>query len=173
DELKKFIDNGGLILGICNGFQVLVKTGILPDLDFKQKITLTSNDSARFESRWVYLKVDSKSVWLKNLPDVITFPIAHGEGKFYAEGDVLYKIEESGLVALRYVDESMNLAEYPFNPNGSVNNIAGITDYTGRILGLMPHPERFIFKHHSPFWKDKQISPFGIEIFKNSVAYFK
>ena len=173
DELKKFIDKGGLILGICNGFQVLVKTGILPDLDFKQKITLTSNDSARFESRWVYLKVDSKSVWLKNLPDVITFPIAHGEGKFYAEGDVLYKIEESGLVALRYVDESMNLAGYPFNPNGSVNNIAGITDYTGRILGLMPHPERFIFKHHSPFWKDKQTSPFGIEIFKNSVAYFK
>ena len=92
DALNKFIQKGGLILGICNGFQVLVKTGILPDLDFEQKVTLTDNNSARFEDRWVYLKVESKSVWLKDLPESISLPVAHGEGKFYAERDILDKI---------------------------------------------------------------------------------
>jgi len=180
DSLKKFIDKGGLIIGICNGFQVLVKTGILPDLDFQQKVTLTFNDSARFEDRWVYLKVNSDSVWLKNLPEVISLPVAHGEGKFYAEGPILDKIESSGQAALKYVGEDSASAEYPFNPNGSLNDIAGITDSSGKVLGLMPHPERFIFKHHSPFWKDKRVSsfiseevPFGLKFFENAVNYFK
>lgn len=173
DRIKSFIDKGGLILGICNGFQVLVKTGILPDLDFKQKVTLTDNDSARFEDRWVYLKVESESVWLKDLPKRISVPVAHGEGKFYAEVDILDKIESNGQVALRYVDKSLNLAGYPFNPNGSLNNIAGITDSTGRILGLMPHPERAVFSHHLSFIGEGEVSALGQKFFENSVNYFK
>jgi phosphoribosylformylglycinamidine synthase len=173
DHLRAFIDRGGLILGICNGFQVLVKSGILPDLDFKQKVTLALNQSGRFEDRWVYLKVESKSVWFKDFPQLISLPVAHGEGKFYAERRVLGKIESGGQVALRYCDSALNLAGYPFNPNGSLENIAGITDLSGRVLGLMPHPERNMFRHHSPFWKDREVSSFGEKFFENAVAYFK
>lgn len=173
ESLQSFVNKGGLILGICNGFQVLAKTGILPDTDFKQKITLTNNDSDRFEDRWVYLRVSSESVWLKGLDGVIRLPIAHGEGKFYTEASILDKIEANSQVALRYVDSQGNQAGYPFNPNGSLKAIAGICDPSGRVLGLMPHPERFIFKHHWPFWKDKEINPQGLGFFKNAVNYFK
>lgn len=174
ESLQAFIDRGGLILGICNGFQVLVKTGILPDVDFIQKVTLTNNDSNRFEDRWVHLKVTSTNVWLKGLNGLISLPVAHGEGKFYAERAILDKIETNSQVALRYVDSAGNeLSGYPFNPNGSLNDIAGISDSSGRVLGLMPHPERFIFKHHWPFWRRKDLSPQGLEFFKNAVNYFK
>jgi phosphoribosylformylglycinamidine synthase len=156
----------------------LVKTGILPDLGFRQKVTLTSNDSGRFEDRWTYLKITNHqlpiaNVWLKGLPEVINLPVAHGEGKFYAEKDILDKIEKNGQVALKYVDKEGKLAGYPFNPNGSLNNIAGITDSTGRVFGLMPHPERFIFKHQWPHWKEEKNYPFGLKIFKNGVSHFK
>ncbi|MDD5583968.1 MAG: phosphoribosylformylglycinamidine synthase I [Candidatus Omnitrophica bacterium] len=179
DALRAFIEKGGLMIGICNGFQVLVKTGILPDLDFKQKVTLAFNDSGRFEDRWTYLKVTKSqshkvtSPWLKDLPEIINLPVAHGEGKFYASDDILEAIEKNGHVALRYVDKDGNSAGYPLNPNGSLRDIAGITDSTGRILGLMPHPERFIFRHHWLYWREKEIPPAGLQIFKNSVAYFK
>ncbi|MDD3296192.1 MAG: phosphoribosylformylglycinamidine synthase I [Candidatus Omnitrophica bacterium] len=173
ESLQRFVDRGGLILGICNGFQVLTKTGILPDADFRQKVTLTDNDSGRFEDRWVYLKVESQSVWLKDMDERICLPVAHGEGKFYAEKDILDRIEGNHQVVLRYTDKDLNLAGYPFNPNGSLNNIAGITDSTGRVLGLMPHPERFIFKHHCPFYKYKEVFPFGVKFFSNAADYFK
>lgn len=180
DQLLKFCDKGGLIIGICNGFQVLVKTGILPDLDFRQKVTLTLNDSERFEDRWTYLKLSSGSgnlptqnIWLRGLPEVITLPVAHAEGKFYTEKDILDKIEINNQVALRYVDKDNNLASYPHNPNGSLNNIAGITDKKGRVLGLMPHPERFAFIHHHPLWQRKDVVPWGLKIFQNAIDYFK
>lgn len=173
DHLERFIKDGGLILGICNGFQVLVKTGILPDIDFQQKVTLTFNDSGRFEARWVYLKVSGRSLWFKNLPEVIRLPVAHGEGKFYAEKPVLERIEAQTQVAMRYCDENGNKKEYPYNPNGSLNSIAGITDSTGRILGLMPHPERCVFKHHFPFWHDESNEVYGLKIFENAVKYCK
>ncbi len=179
DELKNFIDKGSLIIGICNGFQVLVKTGILPDLDFKQKATLTFNDSARFEDRWVYLRKPEigeqkpENIWLKELPEIINLPVAHGEGKFYAEKDILDKIENNGQVVLRYTDSCGKSASYPLNPNGSLNDIAGITDITGKIFGLMPHPERFMFEHQWPSWKERVLEPFGLQIFKNGVEYFK
>ncbi|MCK9614869.1 MAG: phosphoribosylformylglycinamidine synthase I [Candidatus Omnitrophica bacterium] len=188
DRLKEFISRGGLIIGICNGFQVLVKTGILPDLDFKQKVTLTDNDSAKFEDRWVYLKrtenreqgterekkiQNPENIWLKDLPEIINLPVAHGEGKFYAEKDILDKIEHNDQVVLRYADSSGKSASYPFNPNGSLNDIAGITDATGKVLGLMPHPERFMFKHQWPYWKENVLEPYGLQIFKNGVSYFK
>jgi len=180
EHLRDFIDRGGLMLGVCNGFQVLVKTGILPDVDFKQKVTLTDNNSGRFEDRWVYLKVADGSrqkkidcVWLRHLPEVINLPVAHGEGKFYTESPVLDTIEARGQVVLRYVDASGQPAEYPFNPNGSLREIAGITDISGRILGLMPHPERCIFKHHWPLWHRQTIEPHGLRFFENAVDYFK
>ena len=184
NELKSFIDKGGLIIGICNGFQVLVKTGILPDLDFTQKVTLTFNDSARFEDRWVYLQGAGRraqgaagkkpeNIWLKDLPEIINLPIAHGEGKFYAEKAILDKIENNGQVVLRYADTKKSSNVYPLNPNGSLNNIAGITDITGKVFGLMPHPERFMFEYQWPSWKEKQVEPFGLQIFRNGVSYFK
>ncbi|MDD4182962.1 MAG: phosphoribosylformylglycinamidine synthase I [Candidatus Omnitrophica bacterium] len=178
DQLKEFIAKGGLIIGICNGFQVLAKTGILPDADFKQTVTLDANDSGRFEDRWVYLNVPRPTshvpqIWLRDLPEIINLPVAHGEGKFYAEKGILDKIESLGQVALRYVDSRGQSAKYPFNPNGSLNDIAGITDRTGKVLGLMPHPERFMFKHQWPYWKENEISPFGLKFFENGVNYFK
>ncbi len=181
DQLKEFIARGGLIIGICNGFQVLVKTGILPDLDFKQTVTLDYNDSGKFEDRWVYLKTEGnklnvpgqENIWLKDLPEIINLPVAHGEGKFYTGKDILDKIEALNQVALRYTDSRGMPSGYPFNPNGSLNDIAGITDKTGKVLGLMPHPERFMFKHQWPYWKESEVSPFGFKFFENGVNYFK
>lgn len=183
EEIQKFIAKGGLMLGICNGFQVLTKTGILPDLDFTQKVTLSFNDSGRFEDRWVYLKSTEaraqkpekkiQKVWTRGLPEVISLPIAHGEGKFIAPKDILEKLEKNGQVAFCYCDGKGKTTGYPVNPNGSFNDIAGITDLTGRILGLMPHPERGMFKHHLPGWQDKNKIPFGLKIFANGVEYFK
>jgi phosphoribosylformylglycinamidine synthase subunit PurQ / glutaminase len=183
ERLKKFIDKGGLMIGICNGFQVLVKTGILPDLDFKQKVTLTDNDSHRFEDRWVYLKTQVSGlpsgekgkidcVWLRNLPEIISLPVAHGEGKFYADPDILDRIESRGLAVLRYTDPDGSQARYPLNPNGSLKAIAGISDESGKILGLMPHPERCIFEHHRPQWQGDEAKTFGLRFFQNAVDYF-
>ena len=100
-------------------------------------------------------------------------PVAHGEGKFYASRDILDRIEAGGQAVLKYCDAHGNDAAYPLNPNGALNAIAGITDSSGRIFGLMPHPERFMFKHHSPFWQEKESEPFGVRIFKNAIEYFK
>ena len=180
DAITGFLSSGGLILGVCNGFQVLVKAGILPDVDFKQKVTLTNNDSLRFEDRWAYLKsavynqiVPAGRIWLRGLPEFIQLPVAHMEGKFYAADDVLKRIEERSQVVLRYVNREGNSAGYPDNPNGSCNDIAGITSGDGRILGLMPHPERFIFKHHHPCWHKEEVHPWGLDIIRNAVDYFK
>jgi phosphoribosylformylglycinamidine synthase len=111
-------------------------------------------------------------MWLKDLPEVITLPIAHGEGKFCADKITLDKIEKSGCVALRYVDAGGNSGGYPVNPNGAMNAIAGITDSTGRIFGLMPHPERFMFENQWPYHGSNQLPPYGAQIFKNAVEYF-
>lgn len=173
-EVKKFIDKGNLIIGICNGFQILVKAGILPYPDGKQVVTLAWNDSGKFEDRWVYLKV-TRCIWTKKLPEIIYLPVAHGEGKFVANEDsVINELEKDNQIVFQYVDEKGNLAGYPYNPNGSLRNIAGITDLSGRILGLMPHPERFIYKQQHPRWKREKIQiPHGRLIFKNGVDYFK
>jgi len=141
---------------------------------------LTFNDSARFEDRWVYLKrpafssqSSAEDVWGQGLPEIIMLPVAHGEGKFYTNTECLRTIEESGQVAFRYVDARGQRAAYPYNPNGSLNSIAGITDNSGRVLGLMPHPERFMFKHHFPFWRREEMQPWGLKIFQNAVNYYK
>ena len=181
-DIEQFIADKKLIIGICNGFQILVKAGILPGpfmvgAKDHQTVTLTNNDSGKFEDRWTYLKVEGKSVWTEGLQDVIYIPVAHGEGKFTpSSAKVLAALQAHGQVALRYVRADGTRGGYPDNPNGAMDDIAGITDVTGRILGLMPHPERhFLFTQH-PFWtrlprKDKFGD--GAKIFENGVNYVK
>jgi len=178
DELRMFIEAGKLIIGICNGFQVLVKSGLLPgNTTCKQEVSLIINDSAKFEDRWVYLKkLKTKCVWTKNLPEIIYLPVAHGEGKFVSQDKVVReKLRKNGQIVFQYCDEAGNPAGYPYNPNGSQDNISGICDETGRILGLMPHPERHIEARQHPRWqmeKEKKDGD-GLDIFRNGVDYIK
>lgn len=176
DDVKLFVENGGLIIGICNGFQILVKSGLLPDpsrLNKTQKATLTNNDSGKFECRWVNLKVNtnSKCIFTKGI-EKMYLPVAHGEGKFVADEETLASID----VAIRYADaKSEPTMSYPDNPNGSLNCIAGICDSSGRIFGLMPHPERFISESQHPRWTGERLSEQGdgFKIFQNAVDWIK
>jgi len=179
DPLRKFIDNGGLIIGICNGFQVLVKSGILPGFDssFTQEVTLTWNDSGRFENRWVTLAVDpgTTCVWLKGITS-IELPIRHGEGKFIPKDDAtLDRLRTGGQVAVRYSrpDGSPAQGKFPFNPNASTDDIAGICDPTGRVFGLMPHPEAYVHRTNHPRWTRSKIPDegAGLAVFRNAVDY--
>jgi phosphoribosylformylglycinamidine synthase len=194
-ELKDFIRCGKLIIGICNGFQILVKSGFLPGNDsLSQEASLIINDSGKFEDRWVYLREQrtedreqrvgdrgrrtegrgqSKCVWTKGVPDVIYLPVAHGEGKFVVKDKkVLSRINKGGQVVFRYCDSRGNPCGYPDDPNGSLEHIAGICDATGRVFGLMPHPERHIHpSQHPRFSGDK--SGDGLKIFTNGVEYIK
>jgi len=168
------VGGGGLILGICNGFQVLVKAGILPQSsDASQKLTLAGNDSSRFECRWVYLSVDKQSpcVFTKGI-EALYLPIAHGEGKVMAEAKALKDLN----VVLRYADKEGNVsADYPYNPNGSADSIAGICDSSGRIFALMPHPERFLRWTQHPRWVREANREWGdgFGIFRNAVEWVR
>ena len=179
DDIQKFIEDGKLIIGICNGFQILVKSGLLPNIsgDFNAiESTLTLNDSAKFEDRWVYLKSASKCVWTKGLPGIIYLPVAHGEGKFIPKDKkILEHLKKDGMIVLEYVDENGRKKGYPYNPNGSIDNIAGICDRTGRIFGLMPHPERHITYLQHPRWTRSTYrgEGDGLTIFKNGVEFSK
>ncbi|MDD5097717.1 MAG: phosphoribosylformylglycinamidine synthase I [Candidatus Omnitrophica bacterium] len=175
EQLRKFISDGKLIIGICNGFQILVKSGLLPgNSDFTQETSLIINDSGKFEDRWVYLKNSGKCIWTKNLPEMIYLPVAHGEGKFIVKDNaILNKLKKNGQVIFKYCNAQGKPSGYPDNPNGSLDDIAGITDETGRILGLMPHPERHIEIHQHPRWfslKNK-LQGDGLGIFINGVEY--
>jgi phosphoribosylformylglycinamidine synthase len=175
DEVRRFVADGKLIIGICNGFQVLVKAGLLPRLrGDKVEATLTVNDRALFEARWVHLRVeDSPCVFVK-AGDSLYLPVAHGEGKFIAEKDVLDEIERKKLVVARYVgpDGGANPG-YPWNPNGSLADIAGICDPTGRIFGLMPHPERHVEPTQHPRWtrEGAKSEGDGVKVFRNAVDF--
>lgn len=180
-HLKKDIDNfirsKKLIIGICNGFQILVKAGILPGLSKNgQEATLTHNDSGKFEDRWVHLKVEGQSVWTDELDEVVFYPVAHAEGKFLADAGLIKDLSEKKQVVFRYVNPDGSKPDYPADPNGSLNQIAGICDPTGHVLGLMPHPERhFLFQHH-PYWTrldKKEKYGQGAKIFENGVNYIK
>ena len=183
EAIKKFISDGKLIIGICNGFQILVKAGILPGNDtFKQEVSLVINDSAKFEDRWIYLRElrtenrEQKCIWARNLPPVIYLPVAHGEGKFMvSDSALLNRLKRNKQIVFQYCDEKGNAADYPYNPNGSIEDIAGITDETGRILGLMPHPERHVSHKQHPRWtslKNKKEGD-GLPIIRNGVEYAK
>jgi phosphoribosylformylglycinamidine synthase len=182
EVLHDFLAADRLVLGICNGFQVLVKCGLLPGSadgrpTLSQTATLTNNDSGRFEDRWVRLRTDTDRCALLAKGDVLDLPVAHGEGKFIPAADLpLEKLEKAGQVALRYVGpDGKTGAGYPWNPNGSVGDVAGISDPTGRILGLMPHPERHVLAEHHPQWTRRPPAEAGdgLAMFRRGVAYFK
>ncbi|MDD5317552.1 MAG: phosphoribosylformylglycinamidine synthase I [Candidatus ainarchaeum sp.] len=183
-ELEKFVSDGKLVIGICNGYQMLVKAGLLPGLDGdygSQKATLTFNDSGRFESRWVKLKANPacKCVFTKGI-DAIDLPVRHGEGKFIPiSEEVRVRLHSENLIAFRYCDGAGNVAgEYPLNPNGSIDSIAGICDPTGRVFGMMPHPEAHLFRHNNPHWAREKCSDpggegAGLKVFRNAVEHAK
>jgi phosphoribosylformylglycinamidine synthase len=189
--LQRFVDARRPILGICNGFQALVKAGLLPGASaqagdgstptaaprqpsIRQPATLTRNDSARFECRWVYLQPQpaSPSIWTAGLDELIYCPVAHGEGKFLArDAETLAAIESAGLVALRYVAPPGEPLAYPWNPNGSQNAIAGVCNPSGAILGLMPHPENHILPLQHPRVHRGEQGMLGLPLFVNGVRY--
>jgi len=175
DEIQRFVDDGRLILGICNGFQVLVKAGLLPKWtgENSQLLTIAGNDSGKFECRWVYLRANTTSpcIFTRRI-GLMYLPVAHAEGKVVISAGMP---EEVG-VALHYADETGNIqAGYPYNPNGSMNNIAGICDATGHVFALMPHPERFIRWTQHPRWttEARRDHGDGFRIFLNAVEYAK
>ncbi len=180
DQVATFVADGKLIIGICNGFQVLVKAGLLPTVDLEQTAqlaTLTFNDSGKFEDRWVYLKpVSSKCVFTQSLESIVYYPVAHAEGKLIVrDAAVLEQLKRNDQIVFQYVGVDGQLAGYPWNPNGSIENIAGICDPSGRIFGLMPHPERHFHPTHHPRWTREGLRPEadGVMIFRNAVNYVR
>lgn len=180
EEIESFISRGMIILGVCNGFQALVKSGLLPGNPLgKRRVSLTFNDSAKFEDRWVCLKVNAESpcIFTRRMESLLV-PVRHGEGKFVTDSDeTLSEITRENLIALQYADESlMPSMDYPVNPNGSVSAIAGICDRTGRIFGLMPHPEAYIHPTNHPSWTRRKSLPDkgeGMAIFENAVGFLR
>ena len=179
-QLKNFFDAGGLILGICNGFQLLVKLGLLPALGgdyFARQVSLANNDSARFEDRWVTLAANPASPCVFTRGVVrLDLPVRHGEGKLVPMTPaVLDEIVRTGAVALTYADPASGMAtmEYPANPNGSPHAIAGLTDPSGRILGLMPHPEAFNHPTNHPGYTRGERPMLGTVLFENAVAHLR
>jgi phosphoribosylformylglycinamidine synthase I len=191
EALETFVQNGNLIIGICNGFQCLVNLGLLPGFggQYRERhVALTYNDSGNFIDTWVRLKVnpDSPSVFTRGLSD-LEFPVRHGEGKFYAADDTIEALFKNSQVVLQYADENGEAARgvWPVNPNGSLSDIAGICDSTGRVFGLMPHPEAFNHFTNHPDWTRKKqelarrgeatipMEGKGVSIFRNAVDYVR
>ena len=181
DHLRQFIADGKLVMGVCNGFQLMVKMGLLPALDgeLRQSATLTFNDNGRFEDRWVYLKADAESpcVFTRGL-DGIYLPVRHGEGKLVAESEqVLADLESRHLSVLKYSTKDFSpTMEYPANPNGSLAAIAGLCDETGRLFGLMPHPEAYVHRTQHPRWTREDDLPeegMGLWLYQNAVKFIR
>ncbi len=182
EDIQKFIDAGKLIIGICNGFQTLTRLGLLPAIDgkyFEQQVALAHNDSGVFRDDWIKLKGNDQSpcIFTKGI-ERIELPIRHGEGKFIADDEIVADLESHNLVALRYADDSWEDASgFPENPNGSINNVAAISDISGRIFGLMPHPEAFLSPYNHPAWMSQKKTGKlpkegqGVIIFMNAVDY--
>jgi len=177
DQVQAFLSAGKPIIGICNGFQALVKAGILPEVpptNEQPRATLTFNQSNHFECRWVSLKpVSQKCIWTQGLSELIDCPVAHGEGNFQvSEAAYAEKLRETDQVALLYVHPDGSAANglYPHNPNGSVLDIAGLCNPQGNVLGLMPHPENNVFPFQSP---DRVNRPgfSGLPLFINGVRF--
>ena len=183
-QLDRLLDAGGVVIGICNGFQLLVKLGILPAREWTPRVTLTHNLNGRFEDRWVTLKADPQSpcVFTRGL-DVIELPVRHGEGRLVAADDaVMATIRDGHLAPLVYIDPATGAPTetYPLNPNGSPGGVAALCDPTGRIFGLMPHPEAYNHYTNHPRWtRDFLGGPpqneegAGILLFRNAVDWLR
>jgi len=179
DGIRRIVDRGGVVLGICNGFQVLAKTGLVPGFDdsVERTVTLAANASNRYEDRWVTLEVTTDRCVFLRAGETYRVPVAHAEGRLLPlDEKVRKRLHADGHVAVRYVGpEGKHPAPYPWNPNGAVDDIAGLTDATGRILGLMPHPER----HQFP-WQDTRFHrdgagamPDGLRMFAHAVEHLR
>ncbi len=186
DQVDAFVAEGKLVIGICNGFQVLVKAGLLPGFDAAggasgtgaQSLTVFDNDSGKFECRWVHLKMpaDSPCVFTKGMTEIITLPVAHGEGKLIFDSkETRRRLWDNNQVVYQYTDAAGETGGYPINPNGSEDHIAGICNATGRVFGLMPHPERFVVPTQHPRWTRGEAGRKGdgIAIFENAVRFAK
>lgn len=177
DALGEFVDHGGGVLGVCNGFQALVKAGLLPGGPrSREMVTVTYNQSGRFEARWVRLRVATARCPFLREGEILELPVEHGEGRVVtadaAAADALFS---GGHVAVQYIDSTTGGTEtYPANPNGSVRGIAGLCDSTGRIMGLMPHPDRYLDPTQHPLWTRKGAAEItdGLRVFRNGVAYW-
>ena len=191
EEIEEFIRKGKLIIGICNGFQALVNLGLLPGLDGdyrSREVALTYNDSGNFIDTWVKLKVedDTECIFTRGI-STLELPVRHGEGKFYAKQEIIDKLIKKNQVVMQYADEEGRPAQgrWPLNPNGSLYDIAGICDSTGRIFGVMPHPEAYNHYTNHPAWvlKREELARMGkgiereegegITIFRNAVEYVR
>ncbi|HEY3309306.1 MAG TPA: phosphoribosylformylglycinamidine synthase subunit PurQ [Desulfuromonadaceae bacterium] len=181
EQFTRFIEAGKLILGVCNGFQLIAKMGMLPGLDgnqLTQSVTLTHNDCGRFQDRWTYLKVDPASpcVFTKGVERGVYLPMRHGEGKFLCDRpETLERIESGHLAVFKYSgpDYGVPTMAFPANPNGSQNAIAGICDPSGRLMGLMPHPEAFVHYTQHPRWTRETLPEEGdgLILFRNAAEY--
>ncbi|HSW40718.1 MAG TPA: phosphoribosylformylglycinamidine synthase subunit PurQ [Acidobacteriota bacterium] len=186
DEIEKFIRQGKLVLGVCNGFQIMVKLGLLPGLDgdyFTQRMSIVQNDCGMFQNRWIDVRFESSSpcVFTRGLTR-LPLPVRHGEGKvFTLDRNLLSRMESLGCVPCRYADPITGEAtkQFPHNPNGSLNAIAGLCDPSGRIFGLMPHPEGYLYPESHPQWelqKQRGMMPdygMGLLLFRNAVDYLR
>lgn len=176
EEISEFILKKRIVIGICNGFQTLIRTGLLPyNNPGQMQATLSHNESGHFECRWVKVKTQQSACNFLPKDEVIDIAVNHGEGKFFAPPALIDKIEKDKLVFARYVDEQGKpTQQYPANPNGSINAIAGLCDPSGRILGMMPHPEKFVDITQHPNWRRKSIEkPHGAIIFENLINFVK
>ncbi len=176
EDMQQFVSSGRPVLGICNGFQALVKAGLLPGAEFssEQAVTLTYNESGRFECRWVYLQPNrhSPSLFTHGLDDLIYCPVAHGEGRLVTSGAAtLQSLWDMGLVTLTYVDHTGSSVGYPGNPNGSASGIAALCNPAGNVMGLMPHPEDHIFSTQHPRWHRGESGLFGLPLFENGIKF--
>ena len=177
DSVVEFIEAGKAVIGLCNGFQILVKSGLLPALNGKygeQQVTVFRNDSGRFEDRWVKTKVlPSSCIFTRNIKS-IDLPCRHGEGKFIAPEKTLKELWKKKTVAMQYSDSNGEpTMDYPLNPNGSMDAIAGICNEKGNVFGLMPHPEAFLFPTNHPQWLRRKGEGEGLKVFENAVNYLK
>ena len=174
EEVRVFVESGKPVIGICNGFQALVKSGILPAWG-EGRATLTFNAEGHFECRWVTLRAQSQvCVWTRGLSDMIECPVAHGEGRFMLQDDRdLMTLVAQDQIALIYTcaDGAAANGVYPINPNGSIGDIAGVCNPRGNVLGLMPHPEDHIAAYQHPRWTRGESGRLGLRLFENGVRY--